>query len=61
MRLAIKTTIAVLFCLAFAAGCGQNGPLFLPGDASSIQTDVPAQNQPEQTDEESENEDDDRE
>ena len=32
--------LASIFVLA---GCGQKGPLFLPGDPSKIRTEVPAQ------------------
>lgn len=35
-----------------AAGCGQKGPLYLPGDPTSIQTEIPPEpaNPPEDTD-----------
>jgi len=32
-----------LACLAGIAACGQKGPLYLPGDPSQLQTEVPAQ------------------
>ncbi len=28
-------------CLLLVAGCGQKGPLYLPGDPSEIQTEIP--------------------
>ncbi len=43
-------TCAFLFALA---ACGQKGPLYLPGDPSQIQTEVP---QVESNDEEDEDE-----
>ena len=45
--------LALLLALLFAAGCGQKGPLYLPGNPSEIKTDVPPQeqNQDEQDDE----------
>lgn len=45
----ICITLATLFLLGILAGCGQSGPLYVPGDPSSI--NVP-QELPE-TDEES--------
>ncbi len=53
--------LLVLLCSIFAiAACGQKGPLFLPGDPSTIQTEVPAQEEAEEEkdeeiDEENEN------
>jgi predicted small lipoprotein YifL len=51
--------LALVLGLLFAAGCGQKGPLYLPGDPSLIKTEVPppVQNQTE----EDEDEDDDEE
>jgi predicted small lipoprotein YifL len=46
---------ALVLGLLFAAGCGQKGPLYLPGDPSLIKTEVPPQDQ-NQTEE---NDDDD--
>lgn len=40
------TTLAALLFTLFVAGCGQSGPLYVPGDPSSIE---PAA-QPAQTD-----------
>lgn len=51
MRVAIRASFALLFFPGFFAGCGQNGPLYLPGDASSIQVGTPTQNPPGQVDE----------
>lgn len=28
-------------CLLLLAGCGQKGPLYLPGDPSEMQTEIP--------------------
>jgi len=45
----IILTIATLFLVGLLAGCGQSGPLYVPGDPSSI--NVPQQ--PPETDDES--------
>ncbi len=37
--------LALILGLLFAAGCGQSGPLYLPGNPSEIKTDVPRQDQ----------------
>jgi len=50
--------LALVLGLLFAAGCGQQGPLYLPGDPSLIKTEVPPQDQ-NQT-EENDDEDDDK-
>ncbi len=31
------TTLAALLFILFLAGCGQSGPLYVPGDPSSIE------------------------
>jgi predicted small lipoprotein YifL len=46
----------VILSLLFAVGCGQKGPLYLPGDPSAVKTDIPAQPAGEQ--ESNEEEDD---
>jgi predicted small lipoprotein YifL len=33
----------VILSLLFVVGCGQKGPLYLPGDPSAVSTDLPAQ------------------
>lgn len=38
-RLAVL--LPLLFTWLFIAGCGQKGPLFLPGDPSVMQTTIP--------------------
>ncbi len=50
--------LASFLALLFAAGCGQKGPLYLPGDPSEIKTDVPRQDesQTEENDEDEEEE-----
>lgn len=64
MRTVIKTLCGLICFLALTAGCGQKGPLFLPGDPGAMQTDVSTQNRPEPSPEESdddpENEDEDQ-
>ena len=37
--------LALVLGLLFAAGCGQSGPLYLPGNPSEIRVDVPRQDQ----------------
>lgn len=32
-----STTLCVLLIILFLAGCGQSGPLYIPGDPSSIE------------------------
>lgn len=59
MRYAIKLLFVLLFGLGLAAGCGQKGPLFLPGDPGAMQSSVPAQVTSEQTESGSGDEDDD--
>ena len=46
--------LTLILCLLFVAGCGQKGPLYLPGDPSEMKTDVPPQSQPEDEDDEDE-------
>jgi len=62
MRTAIKTLCSLIFVLALTAGCGQKGPLFLPGDPATVQTEVAGQGQfeatPNESDEDKEDEDD---
>jgi len=47
-----RYSLVLLLAFLFAAGCGQKGPLYLPGNPSEIKTDVPRQ-------EETQNEEDD--
>ncbi len=53
-----RYSLALLLALLFAAGCGQKGPLYLPGDPSEIKTNVPRQDasQAEEDDEDEEEE-----
>jgi len=37
----IILTLATLFLLGVLAGCGQSGPLYVPGDPSEVQTTQP--------------------
>jgi predicted small lipoprotein YifL len=48
--------LALVLGLLFAAGCGQKGPLYLPGDPSQIKTEVPPQDQ-NQTEEDEDDDD----
>jgi predicted small lipoprotein YifL len=47
----------LLLAVLLVSGCGQKGPLFLPGNPSEMQTEVPAKD-PQQVDEEEDEEDD---
>lgn len=38
MRNSISSTIILLLSLAFLSACGQKGPLFLPGNPSTLQS-----------------------
>ncbi len=49
--------LALMLGFLFAAGCGQSGPLYLPGDPSEIRTEAPP---PPQTQTEENDEDDDQ-
>ncbi len=40
-----RYSLVLLLALLFAAGCGQKGPLYLPGNPSQIKTDVPRQDE----------------
>jgi predicted small lipoprotein YifL len=33
----------LLFSFVFVAGCGQKGPLFLPGNTNEVSTSIPQQ------------------
>lgn len=55
-----RYSLCFLLALLFAAGCGQKGPLYLPGDPSEIKMDIPPQDQT-QTAEDEEDEDDEQE
>ena len=45
MRTAIKILCSLFFFMAVTAGCGQKGPLFLPGDPDTVQSEVEAAGQ----------------
>ena len=56
----LKHSVALILGLFWLAACGQKGPLYLPGDPSQIQTDIPRQEQViEIPDEDEEDEDQD--
>ena len=59
MRIALRALAALLFSLLLVAGCGQKGALYLPGNPSTMQTEIPPQVPGEQTDAESEEEEED--
>ena len=51
-----RTAILAVLLMAGAAGCGQQGPLSLPGDARPIERVEPQPSEPETTDDERERE-----
>jgi predicted small lipoprotein YifL len=52
MTLRLRVVVLALLLAAGAAGCGQQGPLVLPGDARPVERiDTPG-GEPEQTDDE---------
>ncbi len=51
--------LVLLLALLFAAGCGQKGPLYLPGNPSQIKTDVPRQDESQIEEDDDEDEDED--
>jgi predicted small lipoprotein YifL len=53
----ICITLATLFLLAVLAGCGQSGPLYVPGDPSSINVPQPTPETEEEGDENGEDDD----
>ena len=54
----VRYPSALLLAVLLVAGCGQKGPLYLPGDPSTIKTDTPPQDE-RQTEEDDDEEDDD--
>jgi predicted small lipoprotein YifL len=60
MRNPISSTVILLLSLAFLSACGQKGPLFLPGNPSTLQS-IPTAEQMQQeiAAEDDENDDDD--
>jgi len=53
----IICTLTTLLLVAVLAGCGQSGPLYVPGDPSSIQTPPATEASEEEADENGEDED----
>ena len=43
MPMPLKVSVAFSLSFLLLAACGQKGPLFLPGNPSQIQTDIPPQ------------------
>ena len=60
MRNPISSMIILLLSLAFLSACGQKGPLFLPGNPSTLQS-IPTAEQMQQEGEAEDNEDDEEE
>ncbi len=57
MKVKLLCLFSTFFCLFALAGCGQKGPLFLPGDPSQMQTVEAAQKELLGEDEEEEEDD----
>ena len=53
----IILTIATLFLVGLLAGCGQSGPLYVPGDPSSINVPPEVPESDEEGDENGEDDD----
>jgi predicted small lipoprotein YifL len=53
----IILTIATLFLVGLLAGCGQSGPLYVPGDPSSINVPPEVPESDEDSDENGEEDD----
>lgn len=49
-----------LLSLMIVAGCGQKGPLFLPGDTSEVSMSIPAQQAETEDEDDDDQEDDNR-
>ncbi|MDH3273376.1 MAG: lipoprotein [Gammaproteobacteria bacterium] len=53
----ISATLGLLLLILTFAGCGQSGPLYVPGDPSSIQAPPEEPKQSEEKDEDAEDAD----
>jgi len=53
----ISATLGTLFLILLIAGCGQSGPLYVPGDPSSIQSPPEEAQESEAKDEDAEDDD----
>lgn len=52
MKKLFLVCIAALFSVFAITACGQKGPLFLPGNPSEVQSEVPRQDQPQDEEDE---------
>ncbi len=50
----VKAIVFLLFSSLYVAGCGQKGPLFLPGDTNEVSTSIPKQQQSSREDDDDE-------
>jgi len=57
MRNPVSSIIVLMLSLAFLSACGQKGPLFLPGNPSSLQSIPTAEELQQQAEDEDEDED----
>lgn len=49
-----KTLILFLISMLYVTGCGQKGPLYLPGNTNEVSTSIPQQQEAGQEDEDEE-------
>jgi predicted small lipoprotein YifL len=56
MSISSRFIAIFLTALLAVAGCGQKGPLYLPGNTSAIRTTVPPQQAPAEDEEDEESE-----
>jgi predicted small lipoprotein YifL len=59
MQTSVKIVSGLFLLLTAIAACGQKGPLFLPDDPATVQTDVPGQYQSEPSTDDDDAEDED--
>ena len=52
-----STTLTALLIILFLAGCGQSGPLYIPGDPSSIEPPAEQAENDEERDDDAEDSD----
>jgi predicted small lipoprotein YifL len=63
MKMKLLCLFSAFFCIFALSGCGQKGPLFLPGDPSQMQTiegsqgEAPGEEEEDEKDEDPEKED----
>lgn len=56
MKKLLLVCLTALLSVITITACGQKGPLFLPGNPSEVQSQVPRQDQPQDEEDEEDNE-----